>query len=116
MDYQSHWLANSLEVSDWVRANTPDLILLDILLPGRNGLDICREIRGFSRVPIILVTARIEEIDRLLGMESGAEDYICKPFSSREVVARVKAVLRRFQPEPVPSPPNAFELDPRSFR
>jgi two-component system response regulator BaeR len=65
------------------------------MLPGKNGIDICKEIRTFSPVPIIMVTARIEEIDRLLGLELGADDYICKPFSPREVVARVKAVLRR---------------------
>ena len=65
------------------------------MLPGRDGMDICKEIRTFSRVPIIMVTARVEEIDRLLGLELGADDYICKPFSPREVVARVKAVLRR---------------------
>jgi two-component system response regulator BaeR len=65
------------------------------MLPGKDGMDICKEIRSFSNVPIIMVTARIEEIDRLLGLELGADDYICKPFSPREVVARVKAVLRR---------------------
>jgi two-component system response regulator BaeR len=65
------------------------------MLPGMNGIDICRELRKFSGVPIIMVTARVEEVDRLLGLEIGADDYICKPFSPREVVARVKAVLRR---------------------
>jgi len=79
----------------WVRENKPDLILLDVMLPGRNGIEICKDIRMFSRVPIIMVTALVEEIDRLLGLELGADDYICKPFSPREVVARVKAVLRR---------------------
>src|SRR5690606_12962795 len=78
-------------VQDW----TPDLVLLDLMLPGKDGLDVCREIRAFSAVPIIMVTARVEEIDRLLGLELGADDYICKPYSPREVVARVKAVLRR---------------------
>lgn len=79
----------------WVREHKPDLVLLDLMLPGRDGMDICREIRTFSRVPIIIVTARVEEVDRLIGLELGADDYICKPFSPREVVARVKAVLRR---------------------
>jgi two-component system, OmpR family, response regulator BaeR len=88
-------LENGPEVAPWVREHKPDLILLDLMLPGKDGLDICRELRTFSRVPIIMVTARIEEIDRLLGLEFGADDYICKPFSPREVVARVKAVLRR---------------------
>ncbi len=76
----------------------PDLILLDIMLPGMDGIEICRQIRKFSNVPIIIITARVEEIDRLIGLELGADDYICKPFSPREVVARVKAVLRRANP------------------
>ncbi len=88
-------LDNGLAVVPHVRENKPDLILLDLMLPGRNGTDICREIRTFSNVPIIMVTALVEEIDRLLGLELGADDYVCKPFSPREVVARVKAVLRR---------------------
>ena len=75
--------------------NGADLVLLDLMLPGRDGIDICREIRTFSSVPIIMMTARVEEIDRLLGLELGADDYICKPFSPREMVARVRAVLRR---------------------
>ena len=88
-------MGNGLEVTPWVREEAPDLILLDLMLPGRDGLEICKDIRSFSTVPIIMVTARIEEIDRLLGLELGGDDYICKPFSPREVVARVKAVLRR---------------------
>jgi two-component system response regulator BaeR len=78
-----------------VRAAPPDAILLDLMLPGKDGLTICRELREFSSVPIIMLTARVEEIDRLLGLELGADDYVCKPFSPREVVARVKALLRR---------------------
>lgn len=81
-----------------VREEMPDLILLDLMLPGKDGLEICKEIRSFSSVPVIMVTARVEEIDRLLGLELGADDYICKPFSPREVVSRVKAVLRRTGP------------------
>lgn len=76
-------------------ASPVDLILLDIMLPGVDGMTICKEIRKHSAVPIIMLTARVEEIDRLLGLELGADDYICKPYSPREVVARVKAVLRR---------------------
>ncbi|PKN35733.1 MAG: two-component system response regulator BaeR [Deltaproteobacteria bacterium HGW-Deltaproteobacteria-19] len=93
--FEPSCLGNGLEVVPWVREREPDLILLDLMLPGRDGMEICREIRTFSAVPVIMVTARIEEIDRLLGLELGADDYICKPFSPREVVARVKAVLRR---------------------
>ncbi len=73
----------------------PDLVLLDLMLPGLDGLSICKEFRKHSTVPVIMLTARVEEIDRLLGLEIGADDYICKPYSPREVVARVKAVLRR---------------------
>lgn len=93
--YSTHCLGEGRGVVAWVRGNRPDLILLDLMLPGRDGMEICKEIRTFSTVPIIMVTARIEEIDRLLGLELGADDYVCKPFSPREVVARVKAVLRR---------------------
>jgi two-component system response regulator BaeR len=93
--FQSFILADGAEVAAWVREHKPDLVLLDLMLPGRDGMDICKEIRSFSRLPIIIVTARVEELDRLLGLELGADDYICKPFSPREVVARVKAVLRR---------------------
>jgi two-component system response regulator BaeR len=83
------------QVEDWVRAHGTDLVLLDLMLPGKNGLDVCKALRAFADVSIIMVTARVDEIDRLLGLELGADDYICKPFSPREVVARVKAVLRR---------------------
>ncbi len=73
----------------------PDLILLDIMLPGKDGITILKELREFSDIPVIMITARIDEIDRLIGLNSGADDYICKPFSPREVVARVKSLLRR---------------------
>lgn len=95
--YETHRLTRGDEVAEWVKANSPALILLDVMLPGLDGMGVCREVRSFSSVPIVMVTARIEEIDRLLGLELGADDYICKPFSPREVVARVKAVLRRIQ-------------------
>jgi len=97
--YMVHCVAQGLEVVPWVQHHTPTLILLDLMLPGKDGMEVCRELRAFSAVPIIMVTARVEEIDRLLGLELGADDYICKPFSPREVVARVKAVLRRLQPQ-----------------
>lgn len=94
-DYDTHILDNGLDVLPWVRKHSPSLILLDIMLPGKDGMALCKELREFSQIPIVMVTARVEEIDRLLGLELGADDYICKPFSPREVVARVKAVLRR---------------------
>jgi two-component system response regulator BaeR len=74
---------------------TPALIVLDLMLPGLDGMSLCRAVRRFSDVPIIMVTARVDEVDRLLGLEIGADDYVCKPFSPREVVARVRALLRR---------------------
>jgi len=94
----------------------PDLILLDLMLPEIDGLDVCRELRHTSKVPIIMITARGEEVDRVVGLELGADDYICKPFSVRELMARVKAVLRRTQPEgtetaPVLSGPAGLRLD-----
>jgi len=82
-------------VADFVKAHSPSIILLDLMLPGKDGLEVCKEIRQFSNVPIMMLTAKVEEIDRLLGLELGADDYICKPYSPREVVARVKAILRR---------------------
>ena len=79
------------------REKDPDLILLDLMLPKIDGLDVCRELRKTSQVPIIMVTARGEETDRVIGLELGADDYLCKPFSMRELLARIKAVLRRNQ-------------------
>ena len=77
------------------RSEQPDLVVLDLMLPGLDGLDVCRELRRESSVPIIILTARDEEVDRVVGLELGADDYVTKPFSVRELVARVKAVLRR---------------------
>ncbi|MBA2923891.1 response regulator [Pseudomonas sp. P7] len=93
--YTTLCLDNGLHVVPAVRAHEPKLVLLDLMLPGRDGMQLCQDLRGFSAVPIIMITARVEEVDRLLGLELGADDYICKPFSPREVVARVKAILRR---------------------
>ena len=114
--YQTVWLASGLEVVPWVKDNSPALILLDLMLPGRDGLDICKEIRTFSNIPIIMVTARIEEIDRLLGLELGADDYICKPFSPREVVARVKTVLRRILPQANEEAEHLLTLDEERYQ
>lgn len=103
--YTTTWLADGNAVIPALRQSLPDLVLLDLMLPGRDGLDICRELRTFSAVPVIMLTARVEEIDRLLGLELGADDYICKPFSPREVVARVKAILRRVPGAATTMPP-----------
>ena len=93
--YRTYCIEDGGAVDAWLDNNQPDIVLLDVMLPGKDGLTICRELRARSSVPIIMVTARVEEIDRLLGLELGADDYVCKPFSPREVVARVKALLRR---------------------
>ena len=90
---------NGRRALELARNGEPDLILLDLMLPEIDGLDVCREIRRASKVPIIMITARGEELDRVVGLELGADDYVCKPFSVRELMARVKAVLRRSQPE-----------------
>ena len=86
---------NGAEALAAMRSSMPALVVLDLMLPGLDGLALTRALRGFSTVPIVMVTARVEEIDRLLGLELGADDYLCKPFSPRELVARVKAILRR---------------------
>ena len=80
----------------------PDLILLDVMLPGMDGFEVCRKVREKSQVPIIMLTAREDEVDKVLGLELGADDYIIKPFDSKELVARVKAVLRRYTEAPAP--------------
>jgi two-component system response regulator BaeR len=95
--YETEWLPDGTDAVQRIRETTPELVLLDLMLPGKDGLQICREVRGFSEVPIVMVTARVEEIDRLLGLELGADDYVCKPFSPRELVARIKTILRRVQ-------------------
>ena len=93
--YETRESLNYDQIRSWVEQEEINLILLDWMLPGMSGLEICQQLRSISNVPILMITARVEEIDRLKGLDSGADDYICKPFSPREVVARVKAVLRR---------------------
>ncbi len=117
-DYATHIISDGLHVIPWLRAHCVDLVLLDLMLPNRDGIELCRDIRQFYNVTIIMTTARIEEIDRLLGLALGADDYICKPYSPREVVARVKAVLRRAIPEQQVQAvtPDLLTLDPRSYR
>ena len=88
-------VSDGREVLPAVERERPDVVLLDLMLPGRNGLEVFKDLRAFADIPILMVTALVEEVDRLVGLELGADDYICKPFSPREVVARVRAVLRR---------------------
>lgn len=116
-DFATHILADGRAVVPYVREHAPSMVLLDLMLPGRSGLEVCRELRTFSPVPVMIITARVDEIDRLLGLELGADDYVCKPFSPREVVARVKAILRRAelfaraQQEETGDMPSPFSID-----
>ncbi|MFT3777721.1 MAG: response regulator [Ottowia sp.] len=105
--YAAEHVADGRAALARIREAPPDLTLLDIMLPGLDGLEVLRQARGLTQSPIIMLTARVEEVDRLIGLELGADDYICKPFSPREVVARVKAVLRRG----APPPPSAASAD-----
>jgi two-component system, OmpR family, response regulator BaeR len=89
-----HVVDGTLAVQE-VRQSPPSAILLDLMLPGMDGIAVCRAIREFSDVPIVMLTARVDEVDRLLGLETGADDYVCKPFSPKEVMARIKAQIRR---------------------
>jgi two-component system response regulator BaeR len=99
-----------------IRATPPALVVLDLMLPGLDGLSVCRAVRAFSEVPIIMVTAQVQEIDRLLGLDSGADDYVCKPFSPRELVARIRAQLRRLAPREATPPLVAIDADARDAR
>lgn len=105
-------------VVPWCLKQEVDLILLDLMIPGADGMAVCRRIRKFSDVPVIIITAKVGETDRLLGLEAGADDYICKPFSPREVVARVNAVLRRAQGRRLSSlmEVGPIRIAPESFR
>ncbi len=92
---------DGIQALEKAESESPDLIILDLMMPGKSGIDVCRELRQKSSVPILMLTAKGEEIDRILGLELGADDYIVKPFSAREVVARIKAILRRISmPQP----------------
>ena len=114
--FQTKHIASGSKVIPWVKENKPNLILLDLMLPEMNGKQICQEIRTFSTLPIIMVTAMVEEIDRLIGLELGADDYICKPFSPKEVIARVNAVLRRSDPDYIKNRQRrGFQVNPEQY-
>jgi DNA-binding response OmpR family regulator len=100
-DFQVEMALDGNTGLDLARRSHPDIILLDLMLPGLSGWEVCRAIRRTSSVPIIMITARADEMDRVLGLELGADDYIVKPFSRREVTARIRAVLRRAYPSSV---------------
>ncbi len=107
--FETQIIDNGLVVVDWVKQHHPDVILLDIMLPGKDGLTICQEISEFSDTPIIMTTAKVDEIDRLIGLEAGADDYVCKPYSPREVVARVKICLRRMNKQVMSNDPLSID-------
>lgn len=93
--FATRCVTDGRDVVPAVERRRPDIVLLDLMLPGRNGLEVFKDLRAIADIPVVMVTALVEEVDRLVGLELGADDYVCKPFSPREVVARVKAVLRR---------------------
>ena len=103
--FHGNWASSSDEMDKILDDRPADLVILDVLLPGENGLSICRRLRAVSSVPIIILTARGEDVDRIIGLEIGADDYVTKPFNSRELVARVRALLRRSQISHPPSDP-----------
>ena len=106
-DFRVVKAATGQRALDAVKDHAPDLVILDVGLPDLDGLEVCRRVRADSRVPIIFLTARDEEVDRIVGLELGADDYVTKPFSPRELVARVKAVLRRSEAQ---APPEVIRL------
>jgi two-component system response regulator BaeR len=103
------------EALQMIQARAPDAVILDWMLPGLDGIGVCKSVRVFSDVPILMLTARIDEVDRLLGLDTGADDYVCKPFAPREVIARVRALLRRAEGR-VKSSAKPWEVDDAAFR
>ncbi|MDD5753597.1 MAG: response regulator [Methylococcales bacterium] len=95
--FSSHCIFDGADVVDWVKKYQPDLILMDVMLPNCDGITLCREIRKFSSVPLFFISSCISEFDRLRGLNSGADDYICKPYNPNEVLARINAIFRRIQ-------------------
>ncbi|MDO8586090.1 MAG: response regulator transcription factor [Armatimonadota bacterium] len=102
--------ADGSEGLDRLRDQRPDIVILDLMLPGMDGIDVCKEIRKTSNVPLVMLTARVDEVDRVLGLEIGADDYVTKPFSPRELLARIKAVLRRAAYVPNPDEQQVLKM------
>ncbi|MBP6277704.1 MAG: response regulator [Limnohabitans sp.] len=98
-----------------IARQAPDAVILDWMLPGLDGVSVCKQVRAFSDVPILMLTARIDEVDRLLGLDIGADDYVCKPFAPREVIARIRALLRRAEGK-VKTSTKSWVIDDASFR
>lgn len=101
--FRVHTARSGVEMSEALKHAAIDLIVLDLMLPGRNGLDLCRDLRRTSSIPVIMLTAKGEETDRIIGLEVGADDYLPKPFNPRELLARINAVLRRMRSPDQPS-------------
>ncbi|MDP9942551.1 two-component system response regulator CreB [Ectopseudomonas alcaliphila] len=116
--FVTHWASLGGEALTLLENGTFDLVILDVGLPDISGFEVCKRLRRFSEVPVIFLTARSEEIDRVVGLEIGADDYVVKPFSPREVAARVKAILKRVAPREMPSAsaPGIFQIDDAAFR
>ncbi len=116
--YSTHWLTLACEALTYQQNTPADLLILDVGLPDMTGFEACKQLRRFSEVPVIFLTARNAEIDRVVGLEIGADDYVTKPFSPREVAARVKAILKRMQPRAVAAPATAsvFAVDAERFQ
>jgi two-component system catabolic regulation response regulator CreB len=116
--YSTHWLTLAGEALTYQQNTPADLLILDVGLPDMTGFEACKQLRRFSEVPVIFLTARNAEIDRVVGLEIGADDYVTKPFSPREVAARVKAILKRMQPRAAaaPAPAGVFAVDAERFQ
>ena len=117
--YSTHWLTLAGEALSYQQATPADLLILDVGLPDMTGFEACKQLRRFSEVPVIFLTARNGEIDRVVGLEIGADDYVTKPFSPREVAARVKAILKRVQPRAPAAeatPTSVFNVDAERFQ
>jgi len=115
-NYEVRVAIDGRQAVELAQKSQPDLILLDVMIPEMDGLDVCRELRKTSTTPIIMITARGEEVDRIVGLELGADDYVCKPFSVRELMARIKAVLRRSRSESKNSTPSSQLTSPGGLK
>ncbi len=113
--YEASAACDGYEALRLIQQQPPDAVILDWMLPGLDGISVCKAVRAFSDVPILMVTARIDEVDRLLGLDTGADDYVCKPFAPREVIARIRALLRRAEGR-VKTSARPWVVDESSFR
>jgi two-component system response regulator BaeR len=113
--YEATPVYDGFDAVQLIKQRAPDVIILDLMLPGLDGIGVCKAVRAFSDVPILMLTARVDEQDRLLGLDTGADDYVCKPFAPREVVARVRALLRRAGGR-VKASPQPWVVEDASFR